>query len=77
MIDWGSFALVAVVSLVAACLLVAFASVGFRLYDYGTRERSRAERGGGRLATAGALLSFAVCAAAVLFGVYLIVPAFA
>jgi hypothetical protein len=76
-IDWGSFVLVAVVSLVAACLLVAFASVGFRLYDHGKRERAGAERGGGRWATAGAVLSFAVCAAAVLFGVYLIVPAFA
>lgn len=76
MIDWGSFILVAAVSLVGACLLVAFASIGFRLYDHGKRERAAALPGGGRWAITGAVLSFAVCAAAVLFGVYLIIPAF-
>lgn len=78
MIDWGSFVLVAVSSLLGACLLVAFAAVGFRLYEKGKRDRvSAAAPGDGRLATAGAVLSFAVCAGAVLFGVYLILPAFA
>lgn len=76
MIDWGSFVVVAGVSLVGACLLVAFASIGFRLYDSGKRERATAAPGGGRWAITGAVLSFAVCAAAVLFGVYLIVPVF-
>lgn len=76
MIDWGAFILVAAVSLVGACLLVAFASLGFRLYDNGKREGVAAAGGSGWLATAGAVLSFAVCVAAVLFGVYLIVPAF-
>lgn len=68
MIDWSSFTLVSGVSLVGACLLVGFAALGIRLLDqHGDRAR---------LAHAGAFASFAVCAAAVLFGVYLIVPAF-
>ena len=76
MIDWSSYILVAAVSLVGACLLVAVASLGFRLYDNGKRKRAATVRGGGRWAITGAALSFTVCAAAVLFGVYLIVPAF-
>lgn len=65
MIDWGSFALVAVVSLVGALLLVGFAALGIRLLG-----------GSRRAAHAGAYASFAVCVAAVAFGVYLVVPAF-
>jgi hypothetical protein len=66
-IDWASFALVAAVSLIGALLLVGFASLGIRLWD------SAAHRVGAR---AGAVASFAVCAAAVAFGVYLVVPTF-
>lgn len=77
MIEWGSFALVAIASLLGACLLVAFAAVGFRLYEKGKQDQADvAVASRGRLAMAGAVLSFAVCAAAVLFGVYLILPAF-
>lgn len=76
MIEWGSFILVAAVSLVGACLIVAVASIGLRLFDNGKRERAAAVPGNGRLSTTGAVLSFAVCAAAVLFGLYLIIPAF-
>jgi hypothetical protein len=67
-IDWGSFALVAAVSLLGAVLLVGFASLGIRLWDSATAHRFSAR--------AGAVASFAVCAAAVAFGVYLVVPTF-
>ena len=68
MIDWASFAVVALVSLVGACTLVAFAALGIRLANLGGRHW--------RAGRAGAIAAFGVCAAAVLFGVYLIVPAF-
>jgi hypothetical protein len=68
MIDWTSFLLVAGVSLCGACLLVGLASVGIRLLDSHSHLA---------LARAGAYASFAVAAAAVLFGVCLIVPGLA
>jgi hypothetical protein len=64
-IDWGSFVLVAIASLVGALLLVGFAALGIRLLD----SSHRSARGG-------AYASFAVCLAAVAFGVYLVVPIF-
>jgi hypothetical protein len=67
-IDWGSFALVAAVSLLGAVVLVGFASLGIRLWDSATTRRLGAR--------AGAIASFAVCAAAVAYGVYLVVPTF-
>lgn len=69
MIDWGSFVLVAVVAVVGACLLVGFAALGIRLLDE--------SRYPGRPARIGAIASFAVCVAAVGFGVYLIIPGLA
>ena len=75
MIAWVEFAIVAIASLVGACVLVTFASIGIRLVE--SRERIRAaQAGAGRLHGAGALVAFAVCAATVVFGIYLIVPAF-
>ncbi|MEO7146771.1 MAG: hypothetical protein ABIW81_05385 [Terrimesophilobacter sp.] len=75
MIAWAEFGIVAVASLVGACVLVTFASVGIRLVE--SRERTRAARpAAGHLYGAGALAAFAVCAATVVFGIYLIVPAF-
>jgi len=62
-IDWLAFLTVVVGSLVSACLLVALFSIGLRLND-GTA--------GWRRPVSVAL--FVVCAAVVVFGIYLIVP---
>ncbi len=81
MIDWLAFLLVAVVSLVGACVVVTVAAIGIRLFENGKVAEQAAEVEGG--ATRAGLASlvvartlFGVCALVVLFGVYLIVPAF-
>jgi cytochrome c biogenesis protein CcdA len=74
MIDWPAFLLVGVVALVSACVVVTVAALGFRLLETGKSARQSGESGRISLAVARAL--FAVCALVVLFGVYLIVPAF-
>lgn len=68
MIDWASFVLVACVSMLGACTLVAFAALGIRLINRGGQRRLAVR--------IGAYASFGVCVLAVTFGVYLIVPAF-
>ncbi len=75
MIEWGSFVLVAVVSLVAASALVTVASLGIRLYEHGRQAREE-QQGSGRVVMAVARILFGLCALIVLFGVYLIVPVF-
>jgi hypothetical protein len=67
MIDWTSFLLVAAVSIGAAALVVALFAAGLRLLSV------EAHRG---VALTGAYACFAVAAAAVLFGIWLMVPAF-
>jgi hypothetical protein len=62
-IDWGAFLTVVVASLVSACLLVTLFSVGLRLND-GTAAWRRPV----------SIALFVVCAAVVVFGIYLIVP---
>ncbi len=64
MIEWGSFVEVVVASLVAACLLVALFALGLRVNDSPRTSR--------RLA---AVALFTLCAAVVVFGIFLIVPA--
>ncbi len=81
MIDWGDLLLVAVVSLIGACVVVTVAAVGIRLFEQGKFAQQSAEVAGrsgnaGRISLAVARVLFAVCALVVLFGVYLIVPAF-
>ena len=69
MIDWGAFALVALVALVAAAALVTLYASGLRLMTWsqsGSLTRTK------RLAS---IVCFAACGALVLFGIYLIVPA--
>jgi hypothetical protein len=66
-IDWGAFGVVALVVLVAVVLLTVFYSGGVRLLD--TAGASTASR-------IGAYACFAVCIAAVLFGLWVIVPQF-
>jgi hypothetical protein len=74
-IEWGSFAVVAIASLVGASLVVVIASLGIRLFETGLRARSADPRSG-RLSLVLARALFVLCAIVVLFGVYLIVPAF-
>jgi len=68
-IDWGAFALVALVSLVAAAALVTLYASGLRLMTWsqsGSLQRTK------RIS---AIACFGLCGALVLFGIYLIVPA--
>ncbi len=60
MIDWAAFAVVALASFVAACVVVTLFAAGLRL------------RVAGHWAQ---YLCFGLCGAAVLLGIYLIVPA--
>lgn len=64
-IDWHAFLTVVVGSLVSACLLVGLFSLGLRLND-GTAAWRRPV----------SVALFVVCAAVVVFGIYLIVPFF-
>jgi hypothetical protein len=64
MIDWAAFLIVLVTSIVSACLVVALFSLGLRL---------TAASGHWRRSLGAA--SFGVCGLAILFGVYLIIPA--
>ena len=66
-IKWGAFGVVALVVLVTVVLLTAFYSGGVRLLETaGTSTASRV----------GAYACFAVCVAAVLFGLWVIIPQF-
>ncbi len=75
MIDWASFLIVGLASLVGASTLVATASLGISLLENGTRARQANPRAG-RTALVGAWALFALCGILVIFGVYLIVPFF-
>ena len=65
MIDWLAFFVVLVATLVSACLVVTFYSVGLRLLDTGHGWRRRV-----------AIACFVICALVVLYGVYLVIPYF-
>ena len=64
MIDWTTFPLVVGVALLSACVLVTLFSVALRVGDSPVPRR--------RIAS---VALFVLCGAAVLFGIYLIVPA--
>lgn len=74
-VEWGSFLLVTVVSLVSAVAVVTVASFGMKLYENAQQAR-KTEGESGRLALAVARGLFGLCGLVVLFGVYLIIPAF-
>ena len=63
MIEWGSFLVVLVVSIVGACGIVLLFSVGLRLVD---------SEGGWRKPLG--VASFVACALLILYGIYLIIP---
>jgi hypothetical protein len=69
MIDWLAFLAVAGASLVAAVIVVGFYSLGLLLLSPSGEASSGIRR-------FGAVSCFVVCALAVLYGIYLVVPAF-
>jgi len=70
-VDWGSFVLVFVVAFAASVLVVAAYSLGLRLLAAGDDRAHRPP-----IATAGAYACIALSGAAVLYGIYLIIPLF-
>lgn len=74
MIDWQSLVLVAVVSLVAAGVVVTIVSVGIRLLESALRARET-DASAGRIRLVLSKILFGLCGLLILFGVYLIVPA--
>ena len=64
MIDWSAFPLVVAAALVAACVLVTLFATALRVGDSPEPRR--------RIAS---VALFVLCGVAVLFGIYLIVPA--
>lgn len=70
-IHWGAFALVLVASLAASVVIVAFYSVAMRLLSLGADAQHRPAA-----ATVGAIVCIAVCVAAVVYGIYLVIPLF-
>jgi intracellular sulfur oxidation DsrE/DsrF family protein len=72
-LDWSALGQVTVVSIGATVAVVVVFTLG--VLALSRREESTGA-GGGTAALAGAGLCFAVCAAAVLYGLYLIIPQF-
>ncbi|MEG3631532.1 hypothetical protein [Streptomyces poriticola] len=70
-IDWAALGSVFGVSLVATVALVGLFTLG--ISGLARRERAAAQGGGAALAVTGAYACFAACAAAVAYGIYLIV----
>jgi hypothetical protein len=70
-INWGAFGLVFVAALVAAVVIVLFFSVAMRLLSLGPDGGHRPVP-----ATVGAIVCIAICIAAVLYGIYLVIPLF-
>jgi len=73
-IKWGSLGEVAVVSIGATIGVVVLFAFGVRALA--ERDTIRAEGGDGTFQQVSAGTCFAVCAAAVLYGLYLIIPQF-
>ncbi|MBU8548985.1 hypothetical protein IMX12_09130 [Streptomyces sp. Babs14] len=70
-IDWAALGSVFGVSLVATVVLVGLFTLG--IAGLSRQERAVAEGGSAGLAVTGAYACFAACAAAVAYGIYLIV----
>ena len=80
MIDWAAFLIVGVATLVAACVVTSLFALGVRLHALGTEydDEGRKVAVTGvrpRAATVGGYACFALSGIAVLYGVYLVVPA--
>lgn len=72
MIDWLAFVVVAITTLIGAGFVVAMYSLGVRLYAFSADGATTANKS----AKWGAFACFGICGAAVLYGIYLIVPMF-
>lgn len=74
-IDWGALALVFIVALIVTTAVVTIYSLGLRMLAAGT---NGAQKAGARPvgATVGAYACIGISAATVLYGVYLVIPAF-
>ncbi|WP_030746290.1 hypothetical protein [Streptomyces griseus] len=70
-IDWAALGSVFGVSLVATVALVGLFTLG--IVGLGKQEKTAAQGGSAALARTGAYACFALCAAAVAYGIYLIV----
>lgn len=81
-VDWGAFVVVSLVALAATVVVVVFYALGLRLLAVGAPLDGTEAAGGGGvprrppLAMAGAVVCFAIGVAAVLYGIWLIVPQF-
>jgi len=85
-VDWSSIALVCITTLVATVVIVTFYSLGLRLLAVGSPNDDVAGADGGGasamhehrplIATVGAVACIAVGVAAVLYGIYLVIPLF-
>ncbi|WP_405578583.1 hypothetical protein [Streptomyces sp. NBC_01190] len=73
-IAWGSLGDVALVSIGATIAVVAMFALGVR--TLAERDTARAHGGNGTFQQVSAGACFLVCAAAVLYGLYLIIPQF-
>lgn len=71
-IDWWAFVVVAFATLVSALVLVGSYGLGVRLLAVAADAAGARQR----VVRSSAYACFGVCAAAVLYGIYLIVPAF-
>lgn len=72
MINWGAFLIVAVATLISAGVVVGLYAAGVRLYAVSIDDGVPSTR----VARVAAYACFALCAVAVLYGIYLILPAF-
>ena len=74
-VDWGALAWVTVTTLVAAVVIVTFYSLGLRLLAVGSSTDGAASHRP-PAATVGAVVCIAIGVAAVLYGIYLVIPVF-
>ncbi|WP_405720010.1 hypothetical protein OG607_06745 [Streptomyces sp. NBC_01537] len=72
-LDWSALGQVTVVSIGATVAVVVIFTLGVLALS---RREDSTDTGGGTAALAGAGACFLVCAAAVLYGLYLIIPQF-
>lgn len=85
-VDWGSFVVVLLVALAATVVIVCFYALALRLLSLGapldgSDERSTAPAAAAAfqrppLATVAAVVCIAICVAAVLYGIWLVIPQF-
>jgi len=86
-VDWGAFVVVFLVAFAATVVIVCFYAIGLRLLAAGApmdgSDERRDTQGAAAvsfhrppIATGAAVLCFAVCVAAVLYGLWLLIPQF-